>query len=200
MHSHYVPFPRPAPSAGVPLLRGLATMEKEGWLCGHLEARTGWAGGQPLSSQMLGLQLGPGSPSFKARGSLWGLSPWLLLGPHHLLPDGCPHIARGGGGLQAGAAISGSLSGDGCRVGGRAVTHWCCLPSPPPPALPTPQTLLQVSGHPLWGGGVEGGRPGGAAALPPCTLQHQGHLCSLRAPQASVGTSLRAWRLALARA
>lgn len=46
-------------------------MEQGGQLCGHLEARPGWAGGQPLSSQMLGLRLGPGSPSFKARGSLW---------------------------------------------------------------------------------------------------------------------------------
>lgn len=55
-------------------------MEQEGQLCGHLEDRTGWAGGQPLSSKMLGLQPGPGSPSFKAKGSLWGLSPWLLLG------------------------------------------------------------------------------------------------------------------------
>lgn len=122
VHTRCVPFPRPAHSAGVPIRRGLPTMEQEGRLCGHSEARTGWAD--------TGAAAGTRIP-FKARGSLWGLIPWLLLGLHCLLPDSCPHTARGGGGLQAGAAISGSLSRDGCRVGGRAVAHWCSLPSPP---------------------------------------------------------------------
>lgn len=157
----------------------------------------GWVGKGlvvPSTHRCWGWSWDPGSPSFKATGSLWSLSRWLQLGPLCSPPGSCPHAAQGKGGLQAGTAISGPLRAWGGGGGRRSCHLRALFLLPPPSARSTLQTLLQVSGRPPWGGGRRGGedQAGGASALsPPCgTSAPRTPPSSLRPPQAPVGTSL----------
>lgn len=163
-------------------------MEQEGQLCGHLEDRTGWAGGQPLSSKMLGLQPGPGSlpsrPRVASGASVLGSSSASSL-PARQLPPHCP-----GRGRAAGGSCHFRITEPGWVQGGRQSCH-SLVRSPFSPsscsAYPTDAAAGEWAS--AWGG-VEGGPLGGAATLPPCARQHPGHLCGLRAPRASLGASL----------
>lgn len=96
-------------------------MEQEGQLCGHLEDRTGWAGGQPLSSKMLGLQPGPGSlpsrPRVASGASVLGSSSASSL-PARQLPPHCP-----GRGRAAGGSCHFRITEPGWVQGGRQSCH-----------------------------------------------------------------------------
>lgn len=161
-------------------------MEQEGQLCGHLEDRTGWAGGQPLSSKMLGLQPGPGSlpsrPRVASGASVLGSSSASSL-PARQLPPHCPVRGR-----AAGGSCHFRITEPGWVQGGRQSCH-SLVRSPFSPsscsAYPTDAAAGEWAS--AWGG--RGGRTTGRGCHPPA-LRASAPRTPLR-PQSSPGVSGR---------
>lgn len=179
---------RPFPPA-LPVLQGSLSLGASTHGAGGpaLLSCRGQAGRTPSAQRCWGWSWDPGSPSFKATGSLWGLSHWLLLGsfcsPARQLPPLCPGLGWAAGGSYFRTTESLGGAGGGRR---RSCHSWRSLPPP----------TLFCSAHPAdtaageWASTLGGGRGGssrrGLCPLP--ALRHFSTKDTSQRPQSSPGT------------